>query len=154
MHETAEAERARRFRVSKSAARRSASSGASIAASTTSRASSSSFSASGAWTQPRVIISGPVRTVPGARVDRDDDDDDALFGEVLAVVEDSAPDVADDAVNVQVAGRHLAGELDAARADLYHVSVLGQQDRVAGHPEVGRQPGVVHQVTVLAVHRG
>ena len=134
------AERALRLRVSKSAAPGSGSSGSSIAASTTSRASSSNFSASGAWTQPRVIISGPVRTLPVRESTDDDEDDDALFGQELAVPQDPGADVADDPVNVQVAGRHLAGELDAARADLYHVAVLGQQDRLAAAPR-GRWPG-------------
>ena len=51
--------RARRLSVSKSATATSAPWGSSMASRTTERASSSSFSASGAYTQPRVIISAP-----------------------------------------------------------------------------------------------
>ena len=45
----------------------------------------------------------------GARlhVDGDDHDHDALLGEHLAIAQHTLADVADDAVDVEVAGRHL-----------------------------------------------
>ncbi len=83
---------------------------------------------------------GPGEDVAGARVDRDDDDDDALLGQELAVPQHPPAHVADDAVDVQVAGRHLAGEVDAVGGHLDHVAVLGQQHRLAAAPP-SRWPG-------------
>ena len=88
-----------------------------IAWRTTSAHSSSSSSASGAYTQPRVMISGPVRMAPSSMATRDDDDHHALLGEHPAVAQHALADVADDAVDVEVAGRHLAGDADALVVD-------------------------------------
>ena len=49
----------------------------------------------------------------GLDVDGDDDHDHALLGEHLAVAEHALADVADDAVDVEVAGRHPAGRCEA-----------------------------------------
>ena len=71
-------------------------------------ASSRRSSASGAYTQPRVTISGPVTISPVCGVDGDDHDDDALLGERAPVAQHAVADVADDAVDVHVAGGHRA----------------------------------------------
>ncbi len=55
-----------------------------------------------------MTISGPVTTSPVLRVDRDDDDDDAFLGEHPPVAQHAVADVADDAVDVHVAGRNRA----------------------------------------------
>ena len=88
----------------------------------------------------------------GAGVDGDDDDDHAFLGQELAVPQHPGADVADDAVDVKVTGRHLAGELDPVGGDLHHVAVLGQEHRLRGHPHLGRQATVVHEVAELPVH--
>ena len=119
------AERTRRRRVSKSTDPESAAS--SRAVRTARRASSSSSSASGAYTQPRVMISGPGEHLARLGVDGDDHHHHALLGQHPPVPQHPPADVADDAVHVQVAGRHLADEVDAAVGQLDHVAVLGQQ---------------------------
>ena len=52
-----------------------------------------------------------------SRVDGDDDDHHALLGQHPAVAEHALADVADDAVDVEVAGRHLADDADAVVVD-------------------------------------
>ena len=86
-------------------------------------------------------------------VDRDDDHHHALLGQLLAVAQHAVPDVAHRAVDVDVAGGHLAVAADPLGVQLDHVAVLAQQHlgRVQAHGE--REAGVVHHVAVLAVDR-
>ena len=60
------------------------------------------------------MISGPVSTLPVCDVDGDDHHDHALLGQHPAVAQHALADVADDAVDVQVAGRHPAGRRSSA----------------------------------------
>ena len=52
---------------------------------------------------------GTGHDLAAARVDRDDDDDDAFLGEHAPVAQHAVADVADDAVDVHVAGRTPRG---------------------------------------------
>ena len=54
---------------------------------------------------------------PSSSVDGDDDDDHALLGEHPAVAQHALADVADDAVDVEVAGGHLPDDADAVVVD-------------------------------------
>ena len=58
---------------------------------------------------------GAGEDLAGLGVDGDDDDDHALLGQHLAVAQHALADVADDAVDVEVAGGHAAGEVEPCR---------------------------------------
>ena len=76
------------------------------------------------------MISGPVSTLPVCDVDGDDDDDHALLGQHPAVAQHALADVADDAVDVEVAGRHPPGRARSpSSVELDHVAVLAQERR-------------------------
>ena len=66
-------------------------------------------------------------------VDGGDDHDDAFFGEQLAVAEHAVADVADGAVDVEVAGRDVAVAVEAVGVETDGVAVLAQQDLVVGN---------------------
>ena len=99
------------------------------------------------------MISGPVRMAPSSSATRDDDHHHALLGEHPAVAEHALADVADDAVDVEVAGRHLAGDADALVVDRELVAVGAHERALLGHAHRLGQLGVRHEVAVLAVHR-
>ena len=101
-----------------------------------------------------MTISGPVTISPVRGVDRDDHDDDAFFGERPPVAQHAVADVADDAVDVHVAGRHRAPlDLDAVVAERDDVAVLADEHVVGGDTRLAGELRVVHEVAVLAVHR-
>ena len=90
----------------------------------------------------------------GVAVDGDDHDDDALVGQLAAVPQDAAADVAHDPVHVEVAGGGEAPlDVDALVAEDEHVAVLADDDLLVGHAGAPGQPGVVDEVAVLAVDR-
>ena len=126
----------------------------SIAVETACFASSMRSSASGAYTQPRVTISGPVRTSPGLGVDGQDHDDHALFGEDPPIAQHAVADVADDPVDVHVAGGHrvpfAVGALGRERDD---VAVFTDDDAILRDADLARELRVVHEMPVLTVHR-
>ena len=99
------------------------------------------------------MISGPVSTLRGLRVDGDDDHDHALLGEHAAVAQDALADVADDAVDVQVAGRHPSDRGQSVVGELEHVAVLAQQHVVVGDTHRPPEPGVGDEMAILAVDR-
>ena len=149
--------RAWRRRVSKSVAPSSAASCSE--ARTAAFASSSSSSASGAYTQPRVTISGPVTTSPVVGVDGDDHHDEPLLGEVAAVAQHAEADVADDAVDVLVARRapraaRRRWRSCRRRRACVSTSPSSQTSTWSvRHADRLGQPRVVDHVAVLAVHR-
>ena len=75
------------------------------------------------------MISGPVMIAPVFDVDGDDDDDHALLGQHPAVAQHAVADVADDAVDVEVAGRHLADAVEPVVVELELVAVLAHAAR-------------------------
>ena len=80
-----------------------------------------------------MTISGPVTTSPVRGVDRDDHDDDAFLGEGPPIAQHPVPDVADDAVDVHVAGRNRAPlDLDAVVTERHDVAVLADEHVVVG----------------------
>ena len=94
----------------------------------------------------------------GGGVDGDDHDDEALLGEVAPVAQHAEADVADDPVDVLVAGGHRAPlDLDgrapsaSARASASPSSQTSTWS--VGTPTASAEPRVVHHVPVLAVHR-
>ena len=60
--------------------------------------------------------------------------------------------IADDAVDVEVAGRDLADEVDPAVGQLDDVAVLGEQHPGGVDAHLLGQPGVMGEVPELAVH--
>src|SRR5690606_5165338 len=90
----------------------------------------------------------------GGGVDDHEDGDDALVAEDLAVLQGGLTDVADgEAVDVDVAGLHLAGDLRLALDEVDDHAVLGDDDPVVRDAGEGAQLGVGPQVAPLAVHR-
>ena len=90
----------------------------------------------------------------GGGVDGDDHDDDAFFREHPPVAQHAVADVADDAVDVHVAGGHRAAfDLGAVVGERHRVAVLADDDVVVGDADLAREPRVVHEMAVLAVHR-
>ena len=100
------------------------------------------------------MISGPVMIAPVVDVDADDHHDDALLGQHPAVAQHAVADVADDAVDVEVAGRHLGVGLAGRRRSSTSWSPSSQtMTWSAGTPIWPAELGVGDEVAVLAVHR-
>ena len=86
-------------------------------------------------------------------VDGDDHDDDAFFGEHAAVAQHAVADVADDPVDVHVAGGHgVAFAVRAFGSERDHVAVFADEHPIFGNADVAGQLRVMHEVAVLAVH--
>ena len=94
---------------------------------------------------------GSDQHLAGLAVDGDDHDDNALGREHLAITQHAVADVADDAIDVEVAGRHAAVHLDPGIGDLEHVAVLAHQHSLVGHAHQFTEATVGHQVAELAV---
>ena len=87
-------------------------------------------------------------------VDGDEDHDHALLGEHAPVAQHAVADVADDAVDVQVAGRHAARLRRARRRSSSMTSPSSHTSTwSAGDAHHAARAGRGHQVAVLAVHR-
>ncbi len=80
-----------------------------------------------------MITSGPVTIAPRVRVDGDDDDDDAFLGEHAPVAQHALADVADDAVDVQVARGHLLAARHAEVGEQELVAVLAHEHALVAH---------------------
>ena len=91
------------------------------------------------------MTSGPVRIAPVVHVDGDDHDHHALLGQHPAVAEHALADVADDAVDVEVAGGHLPGDADAVVVEHELVAVLADERALGGHAHRLGQLGVVRR---------
>ena len=85
------------------------------------------------------MISGPVMIAPVFDVDGDDHDDDALLGQHPPVAQHAVADVADDAVDVEVAGRHLPALAHAVVVEHELVAVLADE-HVVGAPRPSARP--------------
>ena len=92
-------------------------------------------------------------TLPGRRVDHDDDRDEALLGEDAAVLEVGIRDLADRrAVDVDEAEVELADDRGDAVAQVDDGAVLADDRALRRDAGVLRELGVGDQVAVLAVH--
>ena len=117
--------------------------------------------AGGAIEEGRVLLAvdetarkhlGRTHEPAGLRIDGDDDDEDAVGGEVGAVAEDVLVHIANaEAVDVDVAGLDAAREAGLFLVDLEDITV-GEDEGVAfGHAHTLREAGVGDEVAVLAV---
>src|SRR5205807_4276338 len=95
---------------------------------------------------------GAGEDLPGLGIHGHDHHHHALLGQGPAVAQHTVADVAHDAVDVEVPGRHLTGEVQPAVAEGDDVAVLAQQHVSLRHPHGDGQTGVVGQVAELAVH--
>ena len=90
------------------------------------------------------MISGPTRISPVWPSTVTTTTTTPSFGQEAPVPEDTVADVADDAVHVEVAGRHVLGDLEPVGGELERVAVLAQEDAIVRHPHLlgrgGRWP--------------
>ena len=86
--------------------------------------------------------------------ERDDGHDDAVLGQMAAVAQHGAADVADaGAVDIHVACRNIACRAHAALGDLNHFAVFGHEHILWLHTHELADLGVLAEHAVLAVHR-
>ena len=97
------------------------------------------------------MISGPDQHLAGLDVDGDDHHHDTLFGEHLAITQHTLTDVADDAVDIEVAGGHASSRLQTVVAEGQHIAVLAHQHVIARHAHEVAELRVGDQVSILAV---
>ncbi len=102
-------------------------------------------------------MSGTPSSDAGLLVDRDNRDDEAVLGEMPAVAQHLVADFAGaGVVDEDAADGRLAANPPAGVVELHEVAVLGEDDlglRLASGEDARRDPRVLRQLAVLAVHR-
>ena len=85
---------------------------------------------------------------------RQDNDDDAVLGEILTIAEYNVSDISDaESVNENAAGLYMVDHVSTALTDLKYITCVKHHNILFRDPEGDRKFLLCHSVAVFAVDR-